>query len=274
MMADDRVKTADDIISANRAYWSKRARTYSESIRDDELTNEFHRIWFDTLNGFITERFPDKDPSRIHVLDIGTGPGFFSIILAEAGYQVTGIDLTPSMLLEARKNAGPLVDAAADSSTGSIEFLEMNAEDLAFAEASFDVIVTRNLTWDLPHPKTAYTEWHRILAPGGLLLNFDANWYRYLFDDNARASYDEDRVNADAIGRYNENPDVDYGIMEEIAARIPLSSILRPDWDIDFLKGIGFDATSYKDIWKTVWSEEDKVAYASTPMFLVHAVKR
>ena len=150
----------------------------------------------------------------------------------------------------------------------------MNAEDLAFAEGSFDVIVTRNLTWDLPHPETAYAEWHRVLAPGGLLLNFDANWYRYLFDDDARVSYDKDRVNADAIGRFNENPDVDYGVMEEIAARIPLSSILRPDWDIDYLTSIGFDAVSYDDIWETVWSDEDKVAYASTPMFLVHAVKK
>ena len=265
-MADSRIKTADDIINANRAYWAKRARTYSESIRDDELTNEFHRIWFDTLNGFITKSFPDSSPAQIHVLDIGTGPGFFSIILAEAGYQVTAIDLTPSMLAEARKNAGTLAD--------SIEYLEMNAEDLTFAESSFDVIVTRNLTWDLPHPEDAYNEWHRVLASGGLLLNFDANWYRYLFDHDARVSYDKDRVNADAIGRYNENPDVDYGIMEEIAARVPLSSTLRPDWDIDCLTRIGFDAVSYDDIWETVWSDEDKVAYASTPMFLVHATKK
>ena len=270
MAADDNVKTADEIINANRAYWSKRARTYSESIRDDELTNEFHRIWFDTLNGFITKRFPNRTPEQIHVLDIGTGPGFFSIILAEAGYMITAIDLTPSMLAEAKKNAGSL----AGSPDGPIRFLEMNAEDLAFAEGSFDVIVTRNLTWDLPHPETAYAEWHRVLAPGGLLLNFDANWYRYLFDDDARVSYDKDRVNADAIGRFNENPDVDYGVMEEIAARIPLSSILRPDWDIDYLTSIGFDAVSYDDIWETVWSDEDKVAYASTPMFLVHAVKK
>ena len=65
---------------------------------------------------------------------------------------------------------------------------------------AFDVIVTRNLTWDLPHPESAYREWHRVLRSGGILLNFDANWYRYQFDSFAREAYDEDRVNATAIG--------------------------------------------------------------------------
>lgn len=37
------------------------------------------------------------------ILDIGTGPGFFSIILAEAGYQVTAVDYTEAMLEEAKK---------------------------------------------------------------------------------------------------------------------------------------------------------------------------
>lgn len=258
--------TIHDIIRENREYWSKRAATYSQDIREEELAGIIGNVWFETLTDFITARFPGRAPEEIHVLDIGTGPGFFAIILAKAGYQVTAIDLTPSMLEEARKNAG--------SAAGSIRFLEMNAEELAFADASFDVAVTRNLTWDLPHPETAYREWHRVLRDGGLLLNFDANWYRYLFDDDARTAYEKDRVNADAIGRPNENPDVDYSIMEEIATRIPLSRTLRPDWDIDCLSGIGFDARSYDDIWEKLWSEEDKIAFASTPMFLVHAVRQ
>ena len=265
MASKDIIRPADNIITENRDYWGKRARTYSESIRDDELTNDFHGLWFETIHGFITRRFPGVPPEQIRVLDIGTGPGFFSIILAEAGYPVTAIDLTPSMLAEAKKNAGALADA--------IQFYEMNAEELAFADESFDVIVTRNLTWDLPHPEAAYAEWRRVLKTGGLLLNFDANWYRYLIDEDARTAYDKDRVNADAIGRYNENPDVDYGDMEKIAMRIPLTRALRPAWDIEYLTGIGFDAVSYDDIWEKLWPEDDKIAYASTPMFLIHAVR-
>ena len=36
------------------------------------------------------------------------------------------------------------------------------------------MIVSRNLTWNLPHPEMAYKEWLRVLKKGGRLLNFDA----------------------------------------------------------------------------------------------------
>ena len=48
----------------------------------------------------------------------------------------------------------------------------MNAEELTFAPESFDVIVSRNLTWNLHDPKKAYQSWERVLKSGGLLLNF------------------------------------------------------------------------------------------------------
>lgn len=75
------------------------------------------------------------------MLDVGTGPGFFAIILAELGYQVTAVDYTASMLEEARRNAGALA--------GCIRFRQMNAEELTFPADSFDVVVTRNVTWNL-----------------------------------------------------------------------------------------------------------------------------
>ena len=57
----------------------------------------------------------------------------------------------------------------------------------------FDVVISRNLTWNLKDPKRAYEEWCRVLKPGGKLLNFDANWYGYLYDEEKRLSYEEDR---------------------------------------------------------------------------------
>ena len=123
------------------------------------------------------DHFPNRAHEELYVLDIGTGPGFFAILLSEMGFCVTAVDLTPAMLDEARRNAGRLAE--------KIRFLEMNAEQLDFPDDSFDVIVSRNLTWNLPHPEKAYAEWSRVLRPGGLLLNFDANWYSYLFDSES-----------------------------------------------------------------------------------------
>ena len=55
----------------------------------------------------------------------------------------------------------------------------MDAECPAFPDETFDVVVSRNLTWTLPHPERAYRQWLRILKPGGILLNYDAEHARY-----------------------------------------------------------------------------------------------
>ena len=199
------------------------------------------------------------------MLEVGTGPGFFAILLREIGYDVTAIDLTPAMLAEAKKNAGEFA--------GKICWMEMNAEALDFADASFDVVVSRNLTWNLPHPDKAYAEWTRVLKPGGLLLNFDANWYAYLFDDEAQAAYDRDRANSAEQGVWDQNLGENFDVMEDIARRVPLSNIRRPDWDLVQLRGLGLHAEADGQIWQRVWSEEEKLNFSSTPLFLVRAAK-
>ncbi|SPZ01220.1 methyltransferase [Proteus mirabilis] len=56
-------------------------------------------------------------------------------------------------------------------------------QDLPFGDEQFDLVVSRNVTWNLKSPCEAYQEWFRVLKPGGSLINFDANWYLHLFDD-------------------------------------------------------------------------------------------
>ena len=255
------------ILSENKSYWTGRAAGYSE-VNQLELATQQRQKWSECLHAEIARQFPDRAPESLRVLEVGTGPGFFAILLRELGYDVTAIDLTPAMLEEAKKNAGELA--------GRICWMEMNAEALDFADESFDVVVSRNLTWNLPHPDKAYAEWARVLKPGGLLLNFDANWYAYLFDDEAQAAYDRDRANSAEQGVWDQNVEAEgenFDVMEDIARRIPLSQISRPGWDLEVLLGLGLSVTVEEDIWQQVWSEEEKVSFASTPMFLVKAVK-
>ncbi len=49
----------------------------------------------------------------------------------------------------------------------SCRFLVMDAEKLEFEDGSFDVVISRNLTWTLPHVKEAYGEWRRVLKRRG-----------------------------------------------------------------------------------------------------------
>ena len=150
--------------------------------------------------------------------------------------------------------------------------MEMNAEALNFPDESFDAVVSRNLTWNLPHPDRAYAEWVRVLKPGGLLLNFDANWYAYLFDKEAQAAYDQDRRNSAEQGVWDQNVEGEgehFDVMEDIARRVPLSNIRRPAWDLAELQHLGLYVKAEEQIWQRVWSEEEKLNFSSTPLFLV-----
>ena len=61
--------------------------------------------------------------------------------------------------------------------------------------------------------------------------------------------------------------------MEDIARRVPLSGIRRPAWDLALLSSLGLRAEADEQIWQRVWSEEEKISFASTPLFLVRGRK-
>ena len=154
--------------------------------------------------------------------------------------------------------------------------MEMNAEALDFPDESYDAVISRNLTWNLPHPGKAYAEWTRVLKPGGLLLNFDANWYAFLFDKEAQAAYEKDRTASAEQGIWDQNlsgEGEDFNVMDDIARRLPLSGVRRPVWDLQQLSELGLQAEADEEIWRRVWSDEEKISFASTPMFLVRAKK-
>ncbi len=251
----------------NISYWANRSAGYSV-VNQEELATSQHERWGTLLDEKIRSHFPGSAPADLHVLDIGTGPGFFSIILAERGYHVSAVDYTPEMLDQARRNAGML--------GSKIRYQLMNAEDLTFEDNTFDVIISRNLTWNLPHPDQAYRHWTRVLKKGGLFLNFDANWYRYLFDEEAKDAHLEDRERIKQKGADDENAAEGSNVpaMESIARRAPLSKVLRPSWDLQVLSSFGMHAQADEQIWERVWTQNEYINNASTPMFLVQAVKQ
>lgn len=193
-------------------------------------------------------------------------PRFFAIILAEAGYQVTAVDATASMLAEAKRNSGALSE--------TIDFRLMDAQELTFEDSSFDVVLSRNLTWVLEKPEQTYLNWQNVLRPGGLLLNFDANWYNYLHDDALKQCYEQDRRNVSIQQIDDHYLGTDIDAMEAIALRVPLTGVQRPEWDLHALNKIKMrSVTSDNSVWQRVWSPVEKINYASTPMFMIAAVK-
>jgi ubiquinone/menaquinone biosynthesis C-methylase UbiE len=100
------------------------------------------------------------------VLDIATGTGNLAIPLARAGCLVTGVDIAPNLLAQARERA------AAEGLT--IQFDEGDAEALPYPDASFDAVVTMFGAMFAPQPELVAAEMARVLKPGGLLAM--ANW--------------------------------------------------------------------------------------------------
>ena len=80
-------------------YWSTRTEGYSE-VNHKELEGTQKESWLKLL----VSEFPEIPKEEIKILDVGTGPGFFSVILAEAGYRVTAVDYTIEMLEKAAEN--------------------------------------------------------------------------------------------------------------------------------------------------------------------------
>jgi ubiquinone/menaquinone biosynthesis C-methylase UbiE len=256
-----------DIKQENIAYWNQRAKSYS-LINQEQLQNGRGMAWLAAIEEPLTATFPERKRVTLRILDIGCGPGLFSILLARRGYRAVATDYTPNMLDEARTNA------QATGTENLIEFVEADAQNLPFADCSFDAIVSRNLTWDLPRPCDAYDEWHRVLVPGGIIVNFDANWYNYLFDDEARHAYENDRLLTQESGMREECEIPGFERMEEIAREMPLSPLNRPAWDEAYLRKLGMDVDVDADIWQRVWNDEEKVNFASTPQFRIVARKQ
>lgn len=240
-------------------YWTGRAEGYSQ-VNRHELETGQDDVWL----AEIRKHLPDRE--HLNILDVGTGPGFFAILLARAGYDVTAVDYTEAMLAEAKKNAGALAK--------KIRFRRMDAQHLEFPDQTFDVVISRNLTWNLENPEQAYTEWMRVLKKDGKLLNFDANWYGHLFDEEKRREYEEDRRQVELLQMEDHYTCTDVDTMEAIARQVPMSHTLRPAWDLEVLKAHAAKRIhADEQVWERVWDSIEKVNYASTPMFLVSAVK-
>ena len=248
----------DDIIQ----YWTARAPSYSE-INQNELHGKQKEKWTAYIQKRIEAVMPGK--KKLKVLDIGGGPGFFSIIMTMAGYEATWLDRNEAMMGEAKKNAGPLAE--------TIHYVLMDAEELTFPDNTFDVIVTRNLTWTLPHPQKAYVSWHRVLKKGGVLLNFDANWYNYLYNEEDRKLYERDREQVEEAGVFDRYISTDVATCERIAKEMPLSPVKRPHWDRDVLERLGMDVTLHEEISEEILLPEELLNFEATPYFCVEAVK-
>lgn len=232
-------------------YWTLRSHDFG-TVRNNELENEMGQKWLREIEKFLPER------RILNILDVGTGTGFFAVLLAQQGHRVEGIDLTPAMLEEAR--------ILATQRNLEITFREMDAQNILYPDGTFDVVISRNLTWTLPNPERAYAEWFRVLKPGGVLLNFDAEYAVH--------------VRSHSVQNREVAPDSPYGHVGMTDAlqlendSITLSmdiGLARPTWDEQILTRVGFQSCQTdRQVGKRLLGELD---LTTAPMFGIFARK-
>ena len=232
-------------------YWTQRSHDFG-TVRKNELENEMGQRWLHEIERFLPEG------RSLDILDVGTGTGFFAVLLAQQGHRVEGIDLTPAMLEEAR--------TLAKQRNLDITFREMDAQNLAYPDGTFDVVISRNLTWTLPDPERAYASWFRVLKPGGVLLNFDAEYAAH--------------VRSHSVQNRKVAPDSPYGhvgmtdALQQENDAITLSMDIgkaRPEWDGEVLTRVGFQSCQTDtQVGKRLLGELD---LTTAPMFGIFASK-
>ena len=93
------------------------------------------------------------------VLDIAAGSGNAAIQAAQRGASVVASDLTPELFAPGRRRA--------QAAGVELDWIEADAEDLPFADASFDVALSTFGIMFAPRQSVAAAELARVVRPGG-----------------------------------------------------------------------------------------------------------
>lgn len=139
--------------------WDARAAAFDEEPDHGLRDPEVRAAWAGRLRDWLPARAGD-------VLDVGCGTGSLSLLAAEQGHRITGVDASRAMVARAReKLAGR--DAV---------FLVGDAAAPPVGEERYDAVLVRHVLWALPEPQRALRHWRDLLRPGGRLVLVEGVW--------------------------------------------------------------------------------------------------
>ncbi len=142
-------------------FWDEQAATFDDEPDHGLRDADVRAAWAKLL-------LPLMPPGSAEVVDLGCGTGSLSVLLAEAGHHVRGVDLAARMVSAATAKARAAGVAA--------EFVQGDAAEPPYAPASADVVLARHVLWALPDPASALRAWVRLLRPGGRLVLVEGHW--------------------------------------------------------------------------------------------------
>jgi SAM-dependent methyltransferase len=141
----------------SRDFWDRAAESF-DAEPDHGLADPTTRAAWRTL---LLRALPAA-PAR--VADLGCGTGTLTRLLADEGYAVDGLDVSPEMVNRARAKVPQAVIVVGDASDPHLE------------PATYDVVLCRHVLWAMPNPEAAIAKWVELLAAGGSLVLIEGRW--------------------------------------------------------------------------------------------------
>ncbi|MFI2201059.1 class I SAM-dependent methyltransferase [Streptomyces sp. NPDC020192] len=139
--------------------WDTEAASFDDEPDHGLRDPEIRAAWAARLRTWLPERPAD-------VLDLGCGTGSLSLLAAEQGHRVTGVDASPAMVERARTK---LAGRAA-------VVLRGDAVTPPVGEQRYDALLVRHVLWALPAPDRVLRHWRDLVRPGGRLVLVEGVW--------------------------------------------------------------------------------------------------
>ena len=145
-----------------RDYWDGQAAAFDDEPDHGLRDPDVRRAW----RMLLAQNLP---PAPARIADLGCGTGTLSILLAEQGHLVRGVDLSREMVARARLKAAQNAGLEASFSQGDVA-------DPPLEPGGFDVVLPRHVLWAMPDPSAALERWISLLTPDGRLVLVEGYW--------------------------------------------------------------------------------------------------
>ena len=212
--------------------WTADSAGYDDSVKKQLQNRRDLRHWSEELQLIL-----GAQPLR--VLDVGCGPGFFSIVLGRLGHFVKAIDGSTGMVEHARANFRAEGCMASAEVEDAVTLPDEEPE-------SYDVIISRDVVWTLYDPEAAFRRWKEVLKPGGRVIIYDGNYRRDRRDLKTKAWKAFSDVLTVITDRKLPAPR-EHASTEGPFAKLPMVSLERPQADRRMLRKAGYRQVSVAD---------------------------
>jgi demethylmenaquinone methyltransferase / 2-methoxy-6-polyprenyl-1,4-benzoquinol methylase len=203
-------------------------------LMNDLMSGGLHRLWKDALVSWLN---PPKRPGW-KVLDVAGGTGDIAFRIIDASHcnaHATVLDINGSMLAVGRERA---TRRGLEANT---DFVEANAEELPFADETFDAYTIAFGIRNVPRIEVALSEMHRVLKLGGRFLCLE---FSNVDVPGLDALYELYSFNVvPALGRAIVGDAEPYRYLVESIRRFP-----RPNAFAETMRAAGFARVSHRSM--------------------------